>query len=64
MARIYVAIGETKAGAITNLYTGNSRSAAKTAAATDVNAGTHYKGTLMTNLIQGRQVAAKNPAGT
>lgn len=63
MPRIWVGIGETKAGAMTQLYLGNSRTAAKAAVQTDVNAGTHSKGTLVGNMIIGRLIAAKNPAG-
>ena len=62
--RIYVGVAATKAGAQTQLYLGNSRSAAKTAVAADVNAGTHSKGYIISNMFPGTQVAAKNPAGT
>jgi hypothetical protein len=68
MPRFYVGLIATKSQLGSNTPTvatsGSSRSGAKTTVASSVNDATHSAGWLMSNLFPGRQIAAKNPAGT
>ena len=68
MPRYYIGLIATKSQMGTNTPTvaasGSSRSGVKTTTASSVNDATHSYGWLMSNLFPGRQIVAKNPAGT
>ena len=68
MPRYYIGLIATKSQMASNTpaiaASGSSRSGVKTTTASSVNDGTHSYGWLTSNLFPGRQIAAKNPAGT
>jgi hypothetical protein len=68
MPRYYVGLIATKSQMNSNTpaiaASGSSRSGVKTTTAASVNDGTHSYGWMISNLFPGRQIAARNPAGT